>query len=83
MVSVIIIKIKMEIGTMVEKLNNLMYALTEYDLDRADALVEELKNYTYDEDFEQMFEKVKMAVETVSYDSGIAEIEAFLKKYDK
>lgn len=76
-------KIKMEIGTMVEKLNNLMYALTEYDLDRADALVEELKNYTYDEDFEQMFEKVKMAVENVSYDSGIAEIEAFLKKYDK
>ena len=73
-------KIKLEVGAMVEKLNSLMYALKEYDLDRADALVEELKSYTYNENFEQMFEKVKMAVENVSYDKGIAEIKAFLQK---
>ena len=75
-------KTKLERDSMVEKLNNLMYALEEYDLDQADALVEELKNYTYNEAFEQMFAKVKLAVENVSYDTGIVEIKAFLKKYE-
>jgi len=73
-------KTKLELESMVEKLNNLMYALGEYDLDRVDALVEELKNYTYNEAFEQMFAKVKLAVENVSYDTGIVEIKAFLEK---
>lgn len=73
-------KIKLDAGTMVEKLNSLMYALEEYDLDRVDTLVEEVNGYTYNEDFEQMFLKVKMAVENVAYDTGIAEIKAFLEK---
>lgn len=73
-------KIKLESESMVEKLNILMYALKEYDLDRVDALVEELKGYTYNEAFEQMFAKVKMAVENVSYDTGIEEIKAFFDK---
>ena len=73
-------KIKLDAEMMVEKLNSLMYALEEYDLDRVDALVEELNGYTYNEDYEQMFVKVRMAVENVSYDTGITEIKAFLEK---
>ena len=62
-----------------EKLTELLYALEEFDLDRADSLVENLAGYSYNEEFEQMFGRVRIAVENVSYDQGIEEIKAFLQ----
>lgn len=62
-----------------EKLTELLDSLEEFDLDRADSLVEELSGYSYDEAFDQMFGRVQIAVENVSYDKGISEIKAFLQ----
>lgn len=49
-------------------LDVLLEAMEESDLDRADAVVEELSEYSYPKEQTEIFEEIKMAVLNIDYE---------------
>lgn len=60
-----------------EKLEQLLQYLTDFDIDGADAMIEELSEYEHEEEFQPIFEQLKGAIENVAYE----EAEQLIRKY--
>lgn len=60
-----------------KKIEQLATFLEDFDIDSADAMIEELSEYEYQEEFQTVFEKLKAAVENVSYE----EAEQIIREY--
>ena len=62
-----------------ELLKQLLQCVTEFDLDGADVLMEELSGYEHEEEFLPVFELLKEAVENVDYEK----VQQLIRKYIK
>lgn len=63
---------------LVEKLNDVLIALEEFDIDKVEKMISELEKYSYDDTFDRVMTDLKVAVENVSFEEGRQVVQDFL-----
>lgn len=64
---------------LVKNLNNLMDAVSELDMDGMEGVIAQMKQYTYSGEAEEMFEKLKEAVDNLDVDTCEEVVESWKK----